>query len=477
MFRFPSTLSGLTAGRLAAGVGLPAGVLMAAAPWAAAVGLPAAALATLAALGLAHYAVVLLEGHLIPATTPGLLGLVFVGGLLGRRGGRRRFRPPRLRVSLWDGISALFLASLLVPTVFPYIHFDTKAIWACRAEAMARTGRLSGLKDCVCPTYPPFWSLLLWIGSGEPVFQGRPLAWLLVLLFVLLLRERVGRLDAALAGPALLFFVSTVNVWQGSAMYYANVPLMVFLSAGSLLALQLPREAEPGPSGAEIAAGALCLSAATLVRPDGAYYLAVVALAAGWWRLRGGRVAIWPFLVAFGVGATWLLRPASLRQAPSFFATGHGSWRLAAPAAGRATLDILLTFLNGWQGQWLSHKGMGTAFYLLACLALLRCLCRGRRRRRDGFDEGSFYGLVTACFLAAVPLCYLLVPFTGDPRVACPTPDATYLDCYISFIRVGLGRMTIHLYPLMILFGVATIRELREGVSPPDRPGPAGSMS
>ncbi len=471
MFRYPSTLPGASLPHLLRGLWLPTAVLLAAALWARAATLAAAGLGLIAALGLAHYLAGLLLGRLIPLLTWVLLAAAIAGGIFSRRMGGRAAPPPPPRWSAWDGVSVFFLATLLVSAAFPYdIHYDTRVIWACRAKAMARTGSLLGLQDCLWQShpYPPLWPLLLWTGITEPVFQGRLLAWVLVVLFVLFFRERLGRLEAALAGPALLFFVSTVNVWQGSAMYYANVPLMVFLSAGSLLVLGLPRGGAPGPSGAEIAAGTLCLSAATLVRPDGAYYLGVVTLAAGWFRLRGrGHIRLWPFLVGFAAGGTWLLRPAALRQTAGFFATGHGFWRLAAPTRGGAVLEIVLTFLNGWQGQWLSHNGLGAAFYLLAGLAAFRWLRAGPRPRPCGFHDAPFYGLVTGGFLVAVPLCYLLVPFLGDPRVACPGPGAAYLECYLSFIRLGLGRMTVHLYPLMILFGVATVRDLSDTASQP----------
>lgn len=461
MFRFPSTLGQPVTAALAGSVALIFWLIVSARLWSGP-GLErfaASALAHAAALVLFHYAIGLVTGRLFrPATAVFLaLGLTAGAGVaLLRRGHVQPARDPEPRPAAWDAASALVLATLFVPAVFPYIHYDTKLIWACRAFALEKAPLLASLAGCLCPTYPPAWSILLWLGIDEPIFQGRLLVWLLLPLFALLFRARLARAEASLAAPALLFTLVTVHVWQGAATYYANVPLMVFLVAGSLLVLGLPRRRESGgASSGELLAGALCLGAAVLIRPDGVYYLGVVAVAAAWLRMtRRFSFPMWPFLGAALAAASWAFRPAPLRETASFFTHASALWRTTGATAGEAVRRILLVFLNGWQGQWLSHKGFGVVFYLFAGLALWLW-----RRKPGAVEDTRFFGLVSVGSLLAVMACYAAIPFFGDPRVACQPGETDYLACYLSFIRVGLGRMTVHLYPILVLWGVSAVRD------------------
>lgn len=426
----------------------------------------AAGLATLAALGLSHYAFGLASGRLSHGVTIALLaGALLAAGLGRARAPRRELEAaaPRAPWTLWDAGTGVFLATLLLTTVFDFVHFDAKAIWACRAAAFEARGSLAGVVDCKLASYPPLYSLLLFAGGRDPLFSGRLLSWLLLVFFALFLRERLARLDERLGPPALLFFVATVHVWQGAATYYANVPLMVFLSAGSLLVLGEPTRFER-------LAGTLCLAAAVLTRPDGVYYLAVVASGALWFRWRRARPApLLPLGVAAAVWGTWLLRPAAWREASLFFAAPNEGWRSVSSSAHDALAAVLNVFLESLQGQYLSHKGFGVAIYLFLGVALFRA--RRRTVVRERADaETSLLGLVTLGSFAAVALCYLAIPFVGDPVAAAQPFQGSYLDHYRHFIRVGLGRMTVHLYPFALLWVVAELRgggASAEGAAPP----------
>jgi hypothetical protein len=459
MFRFPSTLGQPLTGALGTSLALLLWILVSARLWSGP-GLEhfaASALAHVATLGLCHYAVGLVAGRLFPPVTAVFLSVSLTAGAGAalRRRGRAPRRNPESPPTAWDTGSAVVLATLLIPTVFAYIHYDTKTIWACRAFALRAAPSLAAFATCDCPAYPPVWSLLLWLGIEDPVFQGRLLAWLLLPLFALFFRARLARADAPMAPPALLFTLVTVQVWQGAAMYYANVPLMIFLVTGSLLVLGVPRE--PGGSGisaGELLAGSVCLCAAVLVRPDGLYYLAVVAASAAWMRIRRRMASpLWPFLLAGAAAASWAFRPG---LPGSFFTRSTGEWRTAGVTTVRAMASVFGTFLNGWQGQWLSHKGFGVVFYLLAFLAIWRWRGGDAGGRSE---ETRFLGLVSLGFLLAVMVCYAAMPFFGDIRTACPPGETRYLACYLSFVRVGLGRMTVHLYPMLVLWGVMAVRD------------------
>jgi len=257
-------------------------------------------------------------------------------------------------------------------------------------------------------------------------------------------------------------------------MYYANAPLMAFLSAGLLLVLGLPRAdgVAVSPTSAETVAGTLCLSAAVLLRPDGLYYLAVAAGALLVARLLGGpRLPVGPFAAAAAVWATWLLRPEFLK-APGLLSQGADGWRSLSPTPLAAAGVVLSEFVSSWQGQWLSHKGLGATLYAVVAAAVADLWLGFSEAPADRAleSEKRLYGLVTLASLAAVVGCFAVFPFISDPVAAVQPYEYTdYRLCYRNFVRVGLGRMTIHLLPFYVLYVLAVLR-------PPSRPEPAANI-
>jgi hypothetical protein len=144
---------------------------------------------------------------------------VALGLALALLGPRRELAPDPARLSAWDGATLLFLLVLLAPSVFPYVHFDAKEIWGCRALAVAGSGSLLSLGDCSHGGYPPLFSLLLARGGGDPVLGGRLAAWLLAVFAALFLRGAFARLSPRHAAAATLFVVSTGWVWVSAATY------------------------------------------------------------------------------------------------------------------------------------------------------------------------------------------------------------------------------------------------------------------
>jgi hypothetical protein len=478
--RFPSRLGARGAATPGSSVPLLLGAIAVAFLWAGRAGsgsftgrLGAAGTAQMALLGLAPYGVALATGQFLPSA--GVAALVVSGGAAlaaGRRGGE----PPalRFRPTAWDAFSAAVVATLLVPAVFPYVHFDAKAIWACRAMAIP-SGFFEALAGCWQPNYPPLFSTLLAYGAGDPLFEGRLSALLVVVFFALFLRDRLERLWPAGAAPALFFVVATVHVWQGAAMFYANVPLMAFLSAGLLLSLGLPSDGRVvAPGRTDRAWGAVCLAAAVLVRPDGIYYLAAASLALLVSRLQGGpRFPFLPLLAAAGTWGSWLLRPAWLKAMGSFLEGPANGWRALAPGPLRAAGVVLSEFLSSWQGQWLAHKGLGATLYVVVAAALADLWLSFREEPADlRFEaEKRLYGLVSLAGLAAVVACFVVFPFISDPVAAVqPFEQTDWRLCYRNFVRVGLGRMTIHLLPFFILYVLAVLR-------PPSGRAPAANIA
>jgi len=433
--------------------------------------LGAAGLAQMALLGLVSVGVALVTGRFVPGA--GTVALVLSGAAALAPGRDRAAPAPAgIRRSPWDVLSALTVATLLLPAFFPYVHFDAKAIWACRAFGMP-SGFFEALATCWQPNYPPLFSTLLALGVSDPLFEGRLSSVLVVVFFALFLRDRLERLWPAGAAPALLFVLSTVHVWQGAAMYYANVPLMAFLSGGLLLALGLPSESVAAAPGTDRAWGALCLAGAVLVRPDGIYYLAAASLALLLARLPGRpRLPLLPLAAAAASGAAWLLRPDWLKSMGSFLEGSSGGWRALAPGPAQAAGVVLSEFVSSWQGQWLSHKGLGATLYAVAAAAVADLWLGFSERPADRALEAEkrLYGLVTLASLAAVVACFAVFPFISDPVAAVQPYEFTdYRLCYRNFVRVGLGRMTIHLLPFYVFYVLAVLR-------PPFRPQAAANI-
>jgi hypothetical protein len=435
-----------------------------------------AGLVQIAALGLFHYAIGLLAGRLVSSAT---LLFLAASALLALGWRRARAAPALLAADLpaagwswWDAASGVFLLTSLAAMAFPYAFEDSRVIWGCRAFALDSGGSLAALGECSHRNYPPLLSILLWATVRDPLFQGRILAWLSLAFFALFLRARFRRVLPAAAAPAFLFFVSTVHVWQGASILYANVPLMVFLSAGMLLSLGIPG-AGGRPSAAGQVAGALCLAAAVLVRPDGLYYVVVIAIAVLVARfLWQDRWPLLPFVAPVLASFSWAFRSAAFRPvsaipgafAGSFLGGDNGEWRSVAPTTLQALGKTMAVFLHAWQGQWLSHKGLGLAIYVLLGVTVVAASRGVFARRAAGLSPGTrITGLVTLGGLLAVVICFAVMPFVGDPVGAVQPFDGDYLACYRNFVRVGLGRMTVHLYPIGCLFVLGLLSAIAAG--------------
>ena len=414
-----------------------------------------AGLLAVAGAGLALTVAGVATTRLVAPAAWAVVALALAAALSVPGGGSEPARSERL--SPWDGATLLFFLVLLVPTVYPYVHFDAKAIWGCRALAVAGSGSLALLGECSHGAYPPLFSLLLALGGKDPVLGGRLVAWLLALFAALFLRGAFARLSPRHAAAATLFVVSTGWVWVSSAMYYANVPLMAFLAGGAVLVLGAvprgPGDALPGLSAR--LAGALLLAAAVLVRPDGWVYAGSVAAAAAGLALRGkARPDFLPFAGAALGWAAWALRPDALRFA-STFTDGASTWRTAGATGPEAVRRIVAVSLHVLQGLWLAHWGLGLAVWVLlfAAAAVLR-------RGRAPSSATVSWGVTAFAGLATVLALYAVLPFTVDVVAGVGLdPPRDFLGSWENFARVGIGRMVVHVLPAGAFFVLAVVED------------------
>ena len=189
MFRTPSTIGQPLTLALAGSIAILVGLAVSARLWSGP-GMERfafSALAHVAALALLHYFIGIATGRLLELATPFFLVISIATGAAAWR--QRRTHPSKPSplnppFSAWDAASIFILATLLVPLFFMYIHYDTKYVWACRAFALGNTPSFSALAGCAQaysqkagPTYPPIWSILLWLSMLWPALAIYAKRW------------------------------------------------------------------------------------------------------------------------------------------------------------------------------------------------------------------------------------------------------------------------------------------------------------
>jgi hypothetical protein len=341
--------------------------------------------------------------------------------------------------ALW--IAAAFFLAEVPHLVFPYHFMDAKEIWACRAFAFAQRGSLTGVFDCLDPGRPPLHSVLLWLGSGDPTFQGRLLPFLLFGAFVLLFYDLARRVAPRLAPWALVWLLATDQVFKGQVSAYAGVPLM--LAIGAAIAVATDDGALAGRRALAVMMGVVAGAAVALVRRDGLPEF-VAALAVLMWvaRPRGGGwpdARLWAPLSGAVAGVlSWMLRPAAL-HVPAVFAPSLAThWTVATAAQAMARLAY------GAQGQVFSHYGYGAFAW-----AWLIVTIWARRAVPGPSPEARRFGLAGIAGWGTTLALYAGLTFLGQPQMST-----------LFIIRTGFGRHLVHFFPFCLLHATATAERL-----------------
>jgi len=388
-------------------------------------------------LALAHYAFALTTGSLRPIVTPVAIALLAALGAWVRRWSLPTL--PAVACPAPDTrhpallLAAAFWVFQLTHLVFPYHFTDAAEIWACRAFKFAEHGALTGVFDCLDPARPPLYSVLLWLGAGDPTFQGRLLPTLMVGAFGILFYYLLRRVAPRFAPWGVLWLFVTDHVMKGAVSFYAGVPVMI--AAVAAIALWVD-DGSLAPRRLAIAGAAVLGAAVALIRRDGvpefAVAGAVVMLRTRAWR----EPRLWAAAAGVAVGyLSWTLRPAVL-HAPALFAPTldpQASWTFASAAQAMGRL------LYGAQGQVFSHYGYGVFAWGWIVVAVWAA-----RRATGNVPLATLLGLAGLAAWIATLALYAILTFTGHPQMST-----------LFVIRTGFGRHLVHFYPLCLLHAVS----------------------
>ncbi len=329
----------------------------------------------------------------------------------------------------------LFLLAMIPFLFLPYHHCDTKEFYAKRAFLIQETGDYRSFGIEPASEYPPLYSIVLWMGMGDTVFQGRIIPFVWLLCFMVIFYNRLRSRGIPNAKWILAFFAMTGSVWTGMISYYADVPLMIFLcSAFFLLEDQVFGGREFLPDTRAVWACAVLLSSCVLLRPDGVIALLTVLVCTMlFWKRGAMRDVFSASAVPLVFQLSWSLRPQAFRGIPHYF---HEASEAALLGWGAGLhWKTVWNFLYAAQGLILSHYGFGVFFYFLfaACLFALR--------RKNIEERLKYYVCMSIAGFLVVCASYLVLGLFLNP-----THD------YKLFIRVSMGRSLLHFYPIMLLF-------------------------
>jgi len=404
-------------------------------------------------LTLAHYSWGMAAGRLSPLLTWIVLAALFGAGISIRRMGGAEAAPPLppapppgAHFAL--GIAAAFLAAQLPHLVFNYSFMDAKATWACRAFRLAEHGALTGILDCLDPARPPLHAVMLWLGVGDPTFEGRLLPLLMFGAFVLVFHRLLQRIAPRLAVWGVVWLLATDQVFKGQVSTYTGVPEMLAIAIALAVAID-ERALAPTRSFALLIA--IVASAATaLTRRDGFPEFVVAAgvliIVTRRWR----DPLPWALIAAASVAyLSWVFRPAVLQGIPAFPLSASAGVLLQATTEAPAGTGWLWTLLQGAQGQVFSHYGYGA--FVWSWLIVTIWARRGGAPAA-GMPPATLYGILGLTGWLATLAAYAALTLLGHPYMST-----------LFVVRTGFGRHLVHFFPLCLLHATAVAERLVSG--------------
>ena len=270
--------------------------------------------------------------------------------------------------------------------------------------------------------------------------------------FGLILYHVLRKVAPTLAPWGVLWFFMTVRVYQGAITSYADVPVMLAIAVGVLLAVRNDLVASRGLA---VAGALLAGAAATLIKRDGGALIVVAAIVTWWFAPHRRDPRVYAAVLGVILGfVMWSVRPAYLAT-PSVFDIQIGtaetpalplvtvSWQEGVPDfrpdTASATLQTYVTMFYGMQGQMISHYGFGMFVPLWIILAVWLW-----RQREHLPAEGRLYTWIAVAGWLAIIGMYVVHVSTGH----------AYRGS-LRVIRTAFGRHLVHMFVFTLLSAVA----------------------
>jgi hypothetical protein len=362
-------------------------------------------------------------------------------------------RPAGMRPAL--ALAVAFFAAQLPHLVFTYSFTDAKDIWACRAFKLAERGSLAGILECADPGRPPLHAVTLWLGVGDPTFQGRLLPLLMFGAFVLLFYHLLARVAPRLAPWGVVWLLATDHVLKGQVSTYTGVPEMLAIAVA--LAVVIDERALAPTRSFALLTGIVAGAAIALTRRDGLPEFIVVASVLIAVTRRWRDPLPWAPLAAAAVAyLSWILRPDALQWGPSFPPSLGAAAGVLFQAAGDepSAAARLLMLLNGAQGQVLSHYGYG-AFVWSWLIVTVWARWRTPFSAPAAMSPASLFGIVGLTGWIATLGAYAALSLLGHGYITS-----------LFIVRTGFGRHLVHFFPLCLLHATATAQRLVDAERP-----------
>jgi hypothetical protein len=396
-------------------------------------------------------------GPLWPPLTWIVLALLFGAGTWIRRSTAPRdisasdpapLPPPARGTRLAFGIAAAFFVAQLPHLVFTYSFTDAKTIWACRGFKLAEHGSLTGIMDCLDPARPPLHAVLLWLGMGDPTFEGRLLPLLMFGAFVLVVYQLLRRVAPRLAPWGIVWLLVTDHVFKGQVSSYTGVPEMLAIVVG--LAVLIDERALASTRRFAMLIAVVAAAAVSLTRRDGfpefLVTVGVLMLVTRRWRDPIPWVLVAAACAAY---LSWMVRPEELQFGPAFPPSLSSTAGVLLQAEGDTPSFVgrLWMLLYGAQGQVLSHYGYGV--FTWGWIILTVWARRSLGAPDPGRAPATLYGIAGISGWLATLGAYAALTLLGHPYMTS-----------LFVLRTGFGRHLVHFFPLCLLHATAIAERL-----------------
>ncbi len=399
-------------------------------------------------LALLNYGVMYATKHFFPPINNAFLFALFIAGFANYSMIKMRLAAIRHRTNgegrpgsgLYFWVVLIIGLTMLPFLILPYSCYDALYVYSLKAFAI----KVSGGASAVClgdgSFYPPLYPIILSLGMGDHLFEGRLMPFFMFLAFMVVFWHTLPRKGFIDRKFAVALFLSTPIIWLGVVSYLANITFMTLLGAAGFLLIKSRFSIGNKLTIPETVIATILLGAAALVREDGIIVIFALLLGIS---LLDNKVNFFRYvsaaMIVLALSLTWEFRPVWLRSAAGYFQKQDAV--LAARMGYGFHFKTVLRFLYAAQGLYLSHYGFAVFFY-----GIITAFIAGIWNKIAFINSVRLYGLITAISLCAVAMEYLclgLFFYCG-------------MDYYVQ-VQLSFARSTMHFFPFMMLFLVTFV--------------------